>query len=216
MAEYVFNGIKVVYEDDVVFKPGEINMGKKYIIELEDDAFTNKNNEADKLYRVKGFKSLVFDEDGLNKLEPYKLPKVKYDSMIAEAGEHGAEKAWELARHLFNVGEDPINNRFYRSRRDNKNREALLEMPYAKAVEEYEALKCKNKNAEIHIGDEVESTLSGKKGIVLSVKTNYVYGFYVTDASEISSFSWNRQYIKNTGRTFGSIQNIINMIKAEQ
>lgn len=41
-------------------------MGKKYIIELEDKPVGNSG-----LYKVKGFNSLVFDQNGLNKLEPY-------------------------------------------------------------------------------------------------------------------------------------------------
>ena len=51
----------------------------KYIIEIEDIYVNNSNNSPDApkhLYRVKGFNSLVFDEDALSKLESlqeYKL-----------------------------------------------------------------------------------------------------------------------------------------------
>ena len=41
-------------------------MGKKYIIELEDAPFVDVNGE--RLWRVKGFRSLVFDSDGLKRL----------------------------------------------------------------------------------------------------------------------------------------------------
>ena len=52
-------------------------MGTKYIIEIEDDEFIqNEGNEI--LYRAKGFKSLVFDQNGLDKLTP--LKEVKYDT----------------------------------------------------------------------------------------------------------------------------------------
>lgn len=40
-------------------------MGKKYIIELEDKQITNG------LWKVKGFNSLVFDQNGLDKLTPF-------------------------------------------------------------------------------------------------------------------------------------------------
>lgn len=57
-------------------------MGKKYIIELEAQPFYSGNPEvigitlkAERLYRVKGFKSLVFDEEGLKRLTPYEEPK---------------------------------------------------------------------------------------------------------------------------------------------
>lgn len=42
----------------------------KYIIELEEDPFVSLDS-ADVLYRAKGFKSLVFDARGLQKLTPY-------------------------------------------------------------------------------------------------------------------------------------------------
>ena len=41
-------------------------MGKKYIIELEDAPFVDVN--GDQLWRVKGFRSLVFDSEGLKRL----------------------------------------------------------------------------------------------------------------------------------------------------
>lgn len=57
-------------------------MGKKYIIELEERPFYSGDPRvvgtvimAERLYRVKGFKSLVFDEEGLKRLTPYEEPK---------------------------------------------------------------------------------------------------------------------------------------------
>lgn len=57
-------------------------MGKKYIIELEEKPFYSGEPmiigveiTAERLYRVKGFKSLVFDEEGLKRLTPYEEPK---------------------------------------------------------------------------------------------------------------------------------------------
>ncbi len=44
-------------------------MKHKYIIELEDTPFTKQ--DGSRLYRVKGFNSLVFDDVGLSKLTPY-------------------------------------------------------------------------------------------------------------------------------------------------
>ena len=43
----------------------------KYVIELEDMPFTCGDPGGEKLYRVKGFDSLVFSETGLSRLEPY-------------------------------------------------------------------------------------------------------------------------------------------------
>lgn len=48
-------------------------MSKKYIIEIEDEPFVRQSclygEEA--VYRASGFKSLVFDKNGLDKLTPY-------------------------------------------------------------------------------------------------------------------------------------------------
>lgn len=69
---------------------------RKYIIEIEDDPFTRyeclPGEEA--LYRANGFKSLVFDQDGLDKLAMYEEP----DESVAEL--RGAERAWEFCRFL--------------------------------------------------------------------------------------------------------------------
>lgn len=64
------------------------NIGDKFIIEIGGTygAWSSCKEEWDKdhdstLYRIKGFRSLVFDEDGLNKLEKYeekKEPETKW------------------------------------------------------------------------------------------------------------------------------------------
>lgn len=63
-------------------------MGKKYVIELEDKAFSQSEaplTEDEILYRVKGFRSLVFDKNGLDKLTPLKDEiKEAYDRGYAQ------------------------------------------------------------------------------------------------------------------------------------
>ena len=87
-------------------------MGRKFIIEFEDDPFENEDGE--KIYRVKGFGSLVFDSNGVfileqNKklqdskefkkefLEEYKWLNVKEDSSQDESAklECGDEIVWD-------------------------------------------------------------------------------------------------------------------------
>lgn len=43
-------------------------MSKKYVIEIEDEPFVRQSalHGEESLYRVHGFKSLVFDKEGLN------------------------------------------------------------------------------------------------------------------------------------------------------
>lgn len=53
-------------------------MGKKYVIELEEEPFVSSEpGEYKKLYRVEGFNSLVFDEEGLKRLTPYEEAETK-------------------------------------------------------------------------------------------------------------------------------------------
>ena len=50
-------------------------MGKKYIIELEEEPFCKikeRGGTNRELYCVKGFNSLVFDNNGLSKLQHYR------------------------------------------------------------------------------------------------------------------------------------------------
>ena len=52
-------------------------MGKKYIIEFEDKPFGNG------LYKAKGFNSLVFDQNGLDRLTPFE-EEIKVGDIVRE------------------------------------------------------------------------------------------------------------------------------------
>lgn len=81
-------------------------MGKKYIIELEDKPLCVFDKETHTyfpmLYRVKGFNSLVFDEEGLKKLTPADsvLTCGDVDTIESKAFERGAAYAWEIAQRF--------------------------------------------------------------------------------------------------------------------
>jgi hypothetical protein len=53
-------------------------MSKKYIIELEEEPFVRKSalHGEEGLFRAKGFKSLVFDQNGIDKLTPLEETKL--------------------------------------------------------------------------------------------------------------------------------------------
>lgn len=48
-------------------------MGKKYIIEIIDKPFKDDNGRE--VWRAKGFNTLYFDQNGLDKLDEYKEPE---------------------------------------------------------------------------------------------------------------------------------------------
>lgn len=72
-------------------------MGKKYIIELEDKPFIYPASQIEydeTLWRVKGFRSLVFDPKGLDRL-------TEYDAVEQESAyKKGLEDAWNAARTI--------------------------------------------------------------------------------------------------------------------
>lgn len=80
-------------------------MGKKYVIELEDKAFSQSEaplTEDEMLYRVKGFRSLVFDKNGLDKLKPlYGMKELEDD-----AYKRGLDDAWMAAIKLDRIDSD--------------------------------------------------------------------------------------------------------------
>lgn len=66
-------------------------MGKKYIIELEDENYHQYSDSepSDYLWRVKGFNALVFDEVGISKLTPYTEPDLELIKKKAHENGYG-------------------------------------------------------------------------------------------------------------------------------
>ena len=80
-------------------------MGKRYVIEMEDSAFVKDEpfcDEEDCLYRVKGFRSLVFDKNGIEKLESHNV-----DLIEANAFKDGEIKAVKMLKWLYENTPDP-------------------------------------------------------------------------------------------------------------
>ena len=94
-----------------------IGVGDKFIIEI-DKTF---EQDGEKLFRAKGFKSLVFDQKGLDKLEMF---QDEYKVSIDSARIAGQDEAWKLAhnlysnvtpadiREIFEIPKDSIRNPF--------------------------------------------------------------------------------------------------------
>lgn len=120
-------------------------MGTKYIIEVEDKPFELLSEDgftSEKLFRVKGFNSLVFDWNGLNMLTPYTEPNLErvkkeaYDKgyhdgyfvgdeswkdIVHEKEEEfyqkGLSDAWEAARKLWEIDISTLHKIFYKETR---------------------------------------------------------------------------------------------------
>lgn len=65
-------------------------IGSKYVIEIEEVYVTSSaDGSPQRLYRMKGFNSLVFDEEGLNKLVPFEQYKIQ---LLTDVLEHFTKK----------------------------------------------------------------------------------------------------------------------------
>lgn len=81
----------------------------KYIIEIEEKPLCVFGKDTQtffpRLWRVKGFNSLVFDEDGLSRLEELNSDYINehYGDLQDTAYQRGLDDAWECAKKLFST-----------------------------------------------------------------------------------------------------------------
>lgn len=151
-------------------------IGDKYIIEI-DSHMTNKNGD---LYGVKGFRSLVLDQNSLEKLMPYDadeayaegytLAESKYREARHQLGletyQRGLDDAWDAARKIALAESDGGMSTdafgkvfgFFAASNILKNNTATEAI---EKIREYE--KQKRQETKIHIGDEVFFTMFGRK-----------------------------------------------------
>lgn len=211
---------------------GNSYVGRKYVIEIEQEYSANmRKGTSDmvdpiKLYKVKGFNSLVFDEQGLDKLE--RMPTLEQieareaaiDIFQKTAYENGLHDAWEIAKKiecmdgydgdkLFEIfGTDVVESIFKKY-----TASEVLEK-----VKAYEEQKTKTFNGEIEVGDEiivkVPHTNKEVSGIVYKIgHADTLLMYYCI------SFVGNHvfvtpcdQAIKKTGRHFPQITDLMSEI----
>lgn len=132
--------------------------GDKFIIEIAD-VFKAENGEL--LYRVKGFRSLVFDQMGINKLK-------EFDSdFIATVGYlKGSTDAWKAASKIEN--EIPIAdlNKIFKSDLPGDIYNNFTPSRAMEIIQKYEKEK---RAAAVEVGDIVRNKKTGKKGVVLNI-----------------------------------------------
>ena len=191
----------------------------KYVIDIDIVPYlcmTEGNNMSPPLYKAKGFNSLVFDQNGLDKLEKYEDAdalqiemdaKFKgYDSGFKKGYDNGAGDAWAFARAMFYpkaIGGTNAEN-FNECYHGKSAEEVLKDMSYEEAKIRYDAWK-QEKESQIKVGDEVEHESLHNIGFVTRVEEsgiNVVWncgrtGFCGTDE------------VKKTGKYFGAIVDIL-------
>ena len=139
-------------------------VGDKFIIEIAEvyenvlsdvDVFEAATSEP--LYRIKGFNSLVFDKNGLNKLEKLKKP---FSVPYSESYEKGMSDTWNIARELCETDYSECSEMFG----DETVEYAIKNFT---PLEVKEKMKSYKKDKEIHIGDKVQDCDDNTKAIIL-------------------------------------------------
>ena len=157
-------------------------MSKKYIIEIEDEPLVRQSalHGEDAVFRAKGFKSLVFDINGMQKLLPYEIAKTDeiadaYNRGYRDAEQNatkmkkkqGMDEAWEFISDIVSMPFSERDECFGTSSIEL----ILATMFYSEAAAKYETWKKKN---EIKVGDEVKGNYG--KWVVTHKDGDYCVG----------------------------------------
>lgn len=186
-------------------------IGDKYIIEI-DSHMTNKHED---LYGIKELESLVFDQNGLDKLEERKEPglsqkdidKARYEGFV-----RGLNDAWGIARKV--AMRSTTQGSYYPSTLyevfgHSDYQDVLMEHSGLSAygcVQEYE--KRKRKEEVFRVGDEVE--YKGLRYVITAIDGGTLeimdgkgcHCFYVSTDSKIK-----------TGRSFPEVAEVLQKLK---
>lgn len=204
-------------------------MGTKYIIEVEDKPFELLSEDgftSEKLFRVKGFNSLVFDMTGISKLTPYTEPDTEqvrkeaydkgYDDATAEIGsdeqaiaekayQKGLSDAWDAARTLWNT---PNRKEIFGHTTFNTVLTTLTAQETIEKIRQYE----QEKEEEIQVGDEV-ATDAGNRASVLYENPDGTQVFVFK--SDGTAAWWTKSALHRTGRNFFEIATVLEKMRGE-
>ena len=173
-----------------------ITVGDKFIIEI-DKVF---EQDGEKLFRAKGFKSLVFDEYGLKMLRRF---QDEYKVSIDSARIAGQDEAWKLANNLYsNVAQEDIREIFEIPKDSIRKPFSVVldELTAKEAIEKYrdwtEAKK--KEEAEIKVGDVVKHKYNKNSvtGVVTKLNDSCIYGL----TPDGYRFEWSRSNCIKTGK----------------
>lgn len=169
----------------------------KYVIELEEAPFTNDFGET--LYRAKGFNSrLIFDQNGIDKLEPYK--------------EQNGEEVWEIAQKILTPKQlggysiDEIREMFG----DIVSPEEVFDLPFSEVLSKIREYEVKKK--ELNIGDEVSIELYGYDRTAIVRKVDNFHGYTWVFGKDFSEQCPIDKLVK-TGKSYPEVAKAINGLR---
>lgn len=176
-----------------------IEIGEEYITETED-ANDEQCNAPVNLYRIKGFNSLVFDDDALNKLEKnYESANDNKEKWIQQ----GRDEAWEAAKKIYNMNTDDFYSVFGTDGAYSCNNAFNNFTPQ----ELIEKIKIYEENKSIEIGDEVKNDFYG-----LAIVTRVYNGTCAVFYKDGTNGVLNLDSVKKTGRHF-DIESILESMR---
>lgn len=171
----------------------------KFVIEI-DEVFENNADDfihEKELYRIKGFNSLVFDDNGLDKLQKYETYKPsELEEFKKEAYNKGLEDAIELARKLYEM---PIHRLEQIFDGHIHMTDVLDNYDY---IEILAKLKAYEKVKEIKVGDEISVLGNEIKGYVIDESKEYedCYVVLITNYKDLRTAIYNKTVIEKTGK----------------
>lgn len=149
----------------------EYNVGDKFIVEID----SIYNDELKELYKVKGFNSLVFDDNGLDKLEKYDEVNERLElieELKQEEYNRGLNDVWVLVnRMLSSTGYDGFTKKEFNEIFGKKGLIHVLEnekpQEVLAKVEAYD-----NEHNEVKVGDVITTPNGVVEYLVLRVEYN--------------------------------------------
>lgn len=187
------------------------NVGDRFIIEIgaiaDVQGFGADNNNIDTLYKVKGFNSLVFDDNGIKKLA--KVNDLKDE--VEEAYKKGYAKAMEdIQKAVRTLLAMDYNDKALYFGGSHITAEILSEFDVREIVERLEAYK--KEQSEIRVGDEVEVIDFGCEAVVTCTNKHLKSVFVLYTDGSTDEFT-DRTKLKKTGRHFDEVEKLIEVLK---
>lgn len=185
-------------------------IGDKFVLEIEEIYDTDIHNgikSPAKLYRMKGFNSLVFDENGLHKLQTY---KTKNEGDVYEIGfRHGIASMYstmkDFIRMYLRSDNKQLSDYFGVNAKYGEN---VLDKIFAELSSQEFMDRVNHYYERIIIGDEIRNVDTKDKMYVIYIdydscdKTYYYYGMAETNGDEtfVNFNKWRKDQVEKTGK----------------
>lgn len=219
-------------------------MGKKYIIEIEEEPLVRKSalHGETAVWRANGFNSLVFDNNGLDKLTPYtesdtesirkeayeqgytdgrkkhevEVYAIAYTNGKQDGYQNGLNDAWEAARKIGSNSRCGLEKMGFKF-----EPQAVAYYPSWYVVQTHSASECiekilqyeQEKEEQIQVGDEVKSIERGWTAVVVRISNDD--SLILMDSNGAIADAYNKTMFVKTGRHFSEIAEVLTKMRGK-